>query len=233
MEKDAVRERVWDALEDGGAARFPFPPDGRIPNFAGAGEAAQRLLEHPLLGDADRVKVNPDAPQRHVREVLLEQGTTVYMPTPRLRAGFKRFDPDAIPAGSYDDAASLAKGDPYAAEAPLEDLPQMDAIVAGSVAVTGGGRRVGKGEGYSDLEYAILRELGHDPVPVATTVHPLQVVDEAPREPTDLPLSLVVTPEEVVEVEDPPPAPDGIDWDLLDAEDLEEMPVLRELRGRT
>jgi len=48
------------------------------------------------------------------------------------------------------------------------DMPGLDAIVCGSVAVTRDGRRCGKGEGYSDLEFAILRELGHPPVPVAT-----------------------------------------------------------------
>lgn len=26
MAKQAVRERVWDDLEDSGVARFPFPP---------------------------------------------------------------------------------------------------------------------------------------------------------------------------------------------------------------
>jgi len=45
----------------------------------------------------------------------------------------------------------------------------LDAIVCGSVAVRRDGRRCGKGEGYSDLEFAILRELGQPPVPVATS----------------------------------------------------------------
>ena len=70
-------------------------------------------------------------------------------------------------------------------------MPGLDAIVCGSVAVTRDGRRCGKGEGYSDLEFAILRELGHPPVPVATTVHDLQVVASVPRDPTDQPLSVI------------------------------------------
>ncbi|MXR20942.1 5-formyltetrahydrofolate cyclo-ligase, partial [Halobacterium sp. PCN9] len=45
MDKQDLRERVWDDLEDSGAARFPFPPHGRIPNFAGADDAAARLAE--------------------------------------------------------------------------------------------------------------------------------------------------------------------------------------------
>jgi hypothetical protein len=54
----------------------------------------------------------------------------------------------------------------------------LDAIVCGSVAVTRDGRRCGKGEGYSDLEFAIRRELGHPAVPVATTVHDLQIYEK-------------------------------------------------------
>ena len=50
-------------------------------------------------------------------------------------------------------------------------MPRLDAIVCSSVAVTREGRRCGKGEGYSDPEFAILRELGHPPVPIATTMH--------------------------------------------------------------
>jgi len=54
--KDAARAHLWDALEAEGAARFPFPPHGRIPNFDGASDAAARLFEHPLLAEAERIK---------------------------------------------------------------------------------------------------------------------------------------------------------------------------------
>jgi hypothetical protein len=42
---------------------------------------------------------------------------------------------------------------------------------------------------------------------VATTVHAAQIVSGLPRDPTDLPLALIVTPDEVIEVAAPPPAP--------------------------
>ena len=83
------------------------------------------------------------------------------------------------------------------------DMPWLDAIVCGSVAVTRDGRRCGKGEGYSDLEFAILRELGHPPVPVATTVHDLQVVTSVPRDPTDQPLSVIATPTHAIRIKRP------------------------------
>jgi 5-formyltetrahydrofolate cyclo-ligase len=231
-QKASARTAVWDALEDEGAARFPFPPHGRIPNFDGAETAARRLLRTPPLADAEQIKVNPDAPQRYVRIEALRRGCTLYVPTPRLRGGFKRLDPTAIPDDEIASAASLSNMDQWAEPVALDDLPPLDAIVTGSVAVTRTGRRCGKGEGYSDLEYAILLELGHDPVPVATTVHPLQVVDALPTDPHDLPLSLVVTPDETIRVDDPPSGPTGIDWAALSDEDLDEMPVLRTVKER-
>jgi 5-formyltetrahydrofolate cyclo-ligase len=106
----------------------------------------------------------------------------------------------------------------------------VDAIIVGCVAVTPGGRRCGKGHGYGDLEYAILRELGQAPAPVFTTVHPLQIVRDLPAGPHDLPVSVIVTPDRVTSVEGPPAPPGGIAWDRLDAAALEQMPVLAELR---
>lgn len=231
--KSAARTAVWDALENEGVARFPFPPHGRIPNFEDARQAAERLFETPPLAGAAHIKVNPDAPQRHVRIEALQRGCVVYVPTPRLRGGFKRLDPRTIPDDEHSAAASLSNMDQWAEPVSLDDLPALDAIVTGSVAVTRDGRRCGKGEGYSDLEYAILRELGHAPVPVATTVHPLQIVDTVPTDRHDLPLSLIVTPESTITVDDPPAPPSGIDWAALSEEDLDDMPVLRTLRQRT
>lgn len=228
--KADARQAVWDALAEAKAARFPFPPHGRIPNFAGAREAAQRLLAQPVFEGVSRIKVNPDAPQRPVRAEALRRGITVFVPTPRLRGGFKRLDPQRIPANKVEQAASISKGERWAEAVAVDDLPAVDLIVTGSVVVTRDGRRCGKGHGYGDLEYAIFRELGHPPVPVVTTVHPLQIAGSFPSDPHDLPVSLIVTPEEAIVVESPPPAPDGVDWDALSAEDLEEMPLLEELR---
>ncbi len=229
--KDAARQAVWDRLQAAGVARFPFPIHGRIPNFAGAEAAAVRLLEQEPFSTARCIKVNPDSPQHPLREEALRRGIVVLVPTPRLAGGFKRLDPVRIPADRFREAAALKTMDRWAEEIALTELPTLDAIVAGSVAVTRSGRRCGKGAGYSDFEYAILRELGHPTVPVATTVHPLQLVDSFPIESNDLPLSLIVTPDQAIRVRRPPAAPAGIDWDRLTAADLEAMPVLGELRA--
>jgi len=230
--RERAREAVWERLEREGAARFPTPVAGRIPNFAGARRAAERLLDEPPFAGARCLKVNPDAPQRPVRLLALRRGIRVLLPTPRLRDGFWCLDPDQIAESDRPRAASLSHAPRFARRVPLGRLPRLDGIVCGSVAVTRSGRRCGKGHGYADLEYAILRELGHPPVPVATTIHPLQWVPRLQRAPHDLPVAVVATPEEVMRVRRPPPAPQGIDWSRLDAEALEAMPVLRDLRRR-
>jgi len=67
-------------------------------------------------------------------------------------------------------------------------------------------------------------------VPVATTVHDLQVVASVPRDPTDQPLTVIATPTHAIRVKRPSAAPVGIDWTRLSAEELQQMPVLAELK---
>ena len=61
-------------------------------------------------------------------------------------------------------------------------------------------------------------------------VLPLQVLGGFPTEPHDLPVALIATPNELIRVKRGRQAPKGIDWDLLPAQALEEMPVLAELK---
>ncbi|PSP96600.1 5-formyltetrahydrofolate cyclo-ligase [Halobacteriales archaeon QS_4_70_19] len=242
MDKQSLRERVWDALEDEGMARFPFPPHGRIPNFAGADAAADRLTDTDAWRTAGTVKANPDAPQLPVRRAALRAGKTVYMAVPRLRDErcFLELDPDALT--DYDAATTVSGSAEHGRQVAPDAMPAVDLVVSGSVAVSEAGARIGKGEGFSDLEWAVLREPGlvDDATPVATTVHELQVRDESwEADAHDVPLDLVVTPERTVETGEQPrgsaPAsvagkPAGIDWSLLSEADVAEMPVLERFR---
>ncbi|MFQ6058816.1 MAG: 5-formyltetrahydrofolate cyclo-ligase [Anaerolineae bacterium] len=228
--KEEIRHRIWALLVEEGVARFPLPIQGRIPNFVGAEGAASRLARLPTWRRAKVIKANPDSPQRPVRERALRAGKTVYMAVPRLRKmkPFIELEPRRL-----DDVrrASTIRG-AFALGRPvsLDDMPPIDVIVAGSVAVNRVGARIGKGGGYSDLEYAIGRQaglIGEDTV-VVTTVHPLQIVEEE-LEMTehDIPVDIIVTPDEVIYTEHRFPKPLGIYWDHLSREKIEHIPVLR------
>ncbi|MWG35515.1 5-formyltetrahydrofolate cyclo-ligase [Halomarina oriensis] len=229
MEKQAIRERVWDTLEAEGIARFPFPPHGRIPNFDGAPAAAERLADLPAWREATAIKANPDAPQLPARRAALREGKTVYMAVPRLREEecFVELEPAEL--ADTDAAATVGGMDDYGVRVSPDEMPRVDLVLSGSVAVTEAGERIGKGEGYSDLEFAVLGELGlvDESTTVVTTVHERQVVDDAVETGDhDVPLDVVVTPERTLRT-DAAGRPDGIDWSLLDEERVEEIPVLQ------
>lgn len=233
MHKQSLRERVWNELEDSGAARFPYPPHGRIPNFDGADRAADRLAGTDAWQEASTIKANPDSPQLPVRRAALREGKTIYMAVPRLREEqpFLRLDPAEI--GDFDHATTIGGSSEVGVPVDPEGMEAIDLIVSGSVAVSGDGARIGKGEGYSDLEYAVLREfdLVDAATPVATTVHERQVVDEDPAPaPHDVPLSLVVTPERTIHTETSFDPPSGIEWDALSDERIAAIPALERLR---
>jgi 5-formyltetrahydrofolate cyclo-ligase len=231
--KQSIREQAWARLESEGLATFPRPIAGRIPNFRGAEQAAARLAETPAFRAAMTIKVNPDAPQRPLRHRALQTGKRVLVPTPRLRGGFFLLDPAAIPEGRLLAAASIAGFEKYGRPVALADLPDIDLMVMGSVAVAGDGARVGKGEGYAELEYAVLRTLGRLPTEtlVCTTVHDAQVVDAIPSEPFDVSLDLIATPSRLIETHRQQPRLGRVLWEYLSPERLEAMPVLAELRA--
>ncbi len=231
--KQAIREQIWARLMAEHVAAFPFPIVGRIPNFQGAEQAAARLAGLPEFRAARVVKVNPDSPQRPVRHHVLEEGKRLLMPTPRLRGGFTLVDPTRLNQREIARAATIQGAFELGRTISLADVPTIDLIVAGTVAVAPNGARVGKGEGYSELEYATLRELGivDDSIPIATTVHDLQLVPLVPLEPFDVPIDIVVTPTQVIRSSGTPPRPRGIMWQYLDSERLEAMPILAELRA--
>jgi 5-formyltetrahydrofolate cyclo-ligase len=108
-------------------------------------------------------------------------------------------------------------------------------VVTGCVAVTRSGGRTGKGAGFADLELGMLRQLGllRPGTPIVTTIHALQLVDDArlPMQPHDSALDWIVTPEQVIETHSPYPQPGGIDWDAVQPDQYEAIPALKVLRA--
>lgn len=230
--KQEIRERVWQTLRDQGVARFPGA-EGRIPNFTGAERATERLSEQEFWQRSEVIKCNPDSPQTKVRELALRAGKLVYMAVPRLRelACFLELDPGRLADDELKRASTIKGSNELGAPVRIEEMPSVDLVVAGSVAVNPQGVRVGKGGGYSDLEYGLAVEAGLlDPgVPVVTTVHELQLLEEPlPRRKHDVLLNWIVTPECVLDCRSDQDPPEGIYWDLLSEEKIASIPVLQE-----
>lgn len=234
--KAAVREDVWKAMSVPGVRRFPNP-DGRIPNFVGAEAAASRLRELDEWVGAATLKANPDSPQLPVRVTALEDGKTVFMAVPRLAGPepFFRLDPASLPVAPRK-AASIKGASQFGALVHLEELEPVDLAIVGCVAASSDGARLGKGGGFSDLEYALAHEAGliDEHTVMATTVHELQVVGPGriPESDHDFRLDLIVTPERVIRCRrGRRRTGPGLRWDDLTEEKIASIPVLARLRS--
>jgi 5-formyltetrahydrofolate cyclo-ligase len=233
--KAEVRDMVWRAMEVRGVSRFPGTK-GRIPNFVGAERAALHLQTLPAWRAARVVKINPDAPQLPVRRMALREGKLVYMAVPRLRdlECFLELDPARLGTRALQ-AASIKGAERLGRPVGLEAMPPIDLIVCGSVAVNGKGARVGKGGGFSDLEYGLLAEMGKvgPRTPIVTTIHAIQMVpQEIEMRAHDIPVDVVVTPDGPIPLTAAFPRPRGIYPEALDDRKIEEVPVLARLLRR-
>lgn len=225
--KNEVRHRVWDLLTEHRAAQLDV--HGSIPNFEGAELAAQRLAELPAWKQARVVKAVPDKPQAPVRVLGLRQGKLLYVAVPKIAAAkpFYELDPSKLPV-SPEEAAVPKKAALFARTVDTDEMPKIDLLVCGTVAVNRRGVRLGKGAGYADIEVALLQEAGliSEATTIVTTVHDLQIVDgDIPETSHDFSVDVIVTPTQVIAC-GPPRRPAGILWSELDPAKIAAIPAL-------
>lgn len=230
ISKQSIREKIWKSIVELGVGRFPLPY-GRIPNFVGAEEAAEKLTVTSIWKESKTIKVNPDSPQKPVRLRALEHDMEVIMPTPRLKNGFLLLDPNSISEDNYKFASTIKGAFVFGKKVRVEDLPKIDLVIVGSVAVNLFGERVGKGEGYSEIEWALVREEGkvEDNTPVITTVHDIQIITERfETNVYDLPVDWIITPTKIIKTKPVAEKPKQIYWDMMPNRKIEEIPILYE-----
>src|SRR5438105_10814511 len=132
--KDEVRAEVWQSMDREGVSRFPGA-EGRIPNFAGAKAAAERLAKHTAWVRAETIKANPDSPQTHARRLALEQGKCLVMAVPRLRDEhpFRLLDPRKISEDATRKAATIKGALRHGRAIDIEQVTELDFIITRSV----------------------------------------------------------------------------------------------------
>jgi 5-formyltetrahydrofolate cyclo-ligase len=230
--KQALRSETWDRLVAAGVARPPGA-HGRIPNHVDAEAAAAQLAAHPWFQAARTLKCNPDTPHRAVRAAALRAGKTVFMAVPKLAtaAPFLRLDGAALRPEAVAHAATKAGAAELGTPVEVEAVLPIDLVIAGCVAVTALGDRLGKGAGYADIEWGLLTETGaiHAGTRVATTVHTLQLVAAVPMEAHDVGFDLIALADRVIETGRTGPRPRGLHPGLDEAR-RHAIPALRARR---
>ncbi|NXC02926.1 MTHSD protein, partial [Orthonyx spaldingii] len=235
-----LREKVWEHLEASGLAEFPRPVRGRIPNFKGSLQACCSLGELGVFSRAREVKVDPDKPLEGARLAALQARKTLLVPTPRLRTGlFNRIVPPPGATKEILRRCATSQGvKEFSVPVGLDGKAQVDLVVVGSVAVSEKGWRIGKGEGYADMEYAMMVSMGavQEDTPVVTIVHDCQVLDIAEEllDDHDLTVDYILTPTRTIQTHCKRPKPRGIMWHKANwsSEMLGKIPILKTLRSR-
>ena len=233
MSKDAIRRQVRQRLRRIGATRFP-DDERHIPNFAGAENAASLLRRLTIWRRARAIRCDTSPPQVWLRRFALSEGKTIYIAIGRLRAERCFLEIDSQRLGSRPwRAASLRSALRVGRVITPDQLPSIDLVVTGALAVNRQGAMVGNGGGAFDLEYGLLRHLSkvREYTPVVTTIHPQQIVEERiPMRAHDVPFDFAVTADDVIAAPSLFPRPRGVLWDLLPADSVRPLPALRRRR---
>ncbi|XP_038609854.1 methenyltetrahydrofolate synthase domain-containing protein isoform X1 [Tachyglossus aculeatus] len=238
LTKQEIREKIWDFMEAQNLADFPRPVHHRIPNFKGSYQACKCIKELEGFARMRELKVDPDKPLEGVRLIALQARKTLLVPTPRLRTGlFNKIVPP--PAATKDILRKCATSQgvkDYSVPIDLDSKVLVDLVVVGSVAVSEKGWRIGKGEGYADMEYAMMVSMGavREDTPVITIVHDCQVVDisEELLGDHDLTVDYIFTPTRMIRTNCKRPKPQGILWTKISYEMMEQIPILKNLHFR-
>ncbi|MEG4202237.1 5-formyltetrahydrofolate cyclo-ligase [Microcoleus sp. Pol12A5] len=234
-DKDKLRAEIWSLLNQQAASIGD--PFGHIPNFVGSQVAAERLATLPIWQQAKTIKCNPDSPQIPVRMRALQDGKLLYMAVPRLTDDrcFVELTAEDLQRQniSIAESAIARKALDCGKLVSFAEMQPIDLVIVGCVAVARKGGRTGKGAGFADLELAMLTEFGlvQSDTPIVTTVHPLQIVADLrlPMQAHDWALNWIVTAEDVIETNTTYPRPIGLNWDNIRPEQLEQIPILRQL----
>ncbi|XP_043562554.1 methenyltetrahydrofolate synthase domain-containing protein isoform X1 [Chiloscyllium plagiosum] len=233
-----IRQKVWDYMEENNLANFPRPVHHRIPNFKGAYDACNRIKTLDSFMKTREVKVDPDKPLEGVRLATLQARKTLLVPTPRLRTGlFNKIIPPPGASKEIVRVCSTAQGvKDFSVPIGLDANIHVDLVVVGSVAVSEKGWRIGKGEGFADLEYAMMVSMGavDENTVVVTTVHDCQLLDipEELMDSHDLTVDYILTPSQVIKTNCSCSKPQGIIWSKVDSNMMEKIPILKSLQFR-
>ncbi len=238
-ERDTIRERVWEQLS------LVARPDSRyhlnfaefIPDFEGSDQALTHLLDLDLYRESKRILITPDNCLEGIRSQSIRDSKQAIVPTYGIRRGMILLERGMVPQGQENYASSLDGMERFGERLTLADiqkLGEIDFLITGASVISINGVRYGKGHGFFDIEWAMMREIGMvgEETPVVAFVHDCQVTEnELQVEPFDTLCDIIITPSRLIRVSETQQKPKGIYWERLDPRLFESISLLPELRN--
>ena len=196
--KEKTRKEIWETLHKNQLTHRKQGDYGKIPDFKGKTQAAEKLRKTEEYKKAKIIFTPPDTAQKPVRYNCLKDGKTLIMATPNLENGY-------VLIKNKENKAQQASDKKYATEngKPIIKMPKIDLVIEGSVGVDLKGNRLGKGKGYADREIKYLHQQKsiNQKTPIITTIHPLQIKEEIPTDKNDCKINMIITPKNIIYTE--------------------------------
>ena len=205
-EKESIRKSIYDKLFNEGQSLRPNGDYGKIPDFKGSDIAAELLAGSDEWKNSKTIFCSPDSAQIPVRYLALKENKNLIMASPNLEHGYlylkgNKLNGKEREASTKEGAFNHCSKFFDFGEGSSFDIA-IDMLVEGSVGVDRFGNRIGKGKGFADREIEDLlnKNLIDEDTPLATTIHPFQLVDHVPMESHDKSLSMIVTTCEIIRI---------------------------------
>lgn len=236
--KNELRELVWKNLRNYAFpdSKFHWDFTSYIPDFQGGGQCADKIRNLKIYQESKWIFITPDNCLESMRKYAIEDHKHLVVSTYGIARGFFYYMPDSIPSCDLKYAATLDGMEKCASNISIKDFmtfDPFDLLITGASVISRNGVRFGKGHGYFDLEWAMFHELGKvtSSTKVIAVGHDCQVVNQfIEPDKFDTIVDLIVTPQSIYETEDQLTKPNGIAWDLLTEDQLNNIPSLTELR---
>jgi 5-formyltetrahydrofolate cyclo-ligase len=238
--KSEIRRQVWQRLRQVARpdSRFHWDFGEFIPDYEGSEHCAAAIRQMDAYRHSQMIFITPDNNLLTLREYAIRDNKTVLITTYGIARGFMMVERQDVPEDQERYAASLDGLEEYARFIDLNVLSQLgkvDLLITGASLISTQGIRWGKGHGYFDLEWAMLRELGlvGEETPIIAVVHDCQVTEVAlTPDPYDTIVDYIVTPASITQLNRTLSKPDGILWNKLDPATIKKIPPLEELYRR-
>lgn len=237
--KRSLRVQTWRKIQENNCGIGLNAIFNRIPGFVDSDKAVALLAGTEEFKKSQTIKVSIDRALQGAKLQALLDSKTLFLPGTRdSTALYLRVDvPDDATEERKKEILNVQDVQQNRTSISLDDKVTLDMIIIGSVLVSRDGYRIGRGNGFTDLDIGLLIEVGaitKDTI-IATIVHDLQVVDNLPTslfQKYDTPVDLIATPTEVIRVANRLPRPEGLFWELLSQRRLKIIPVLQILKER-
>ncbi len=192
--KHEVREFVWRLLREKGISNSY----GKIPNFFNSFKACEKLKTLEEFKNAKVVFSAPDGVLRRAREIVLESGKELVVATPHMK-DFRIIS--NVQKNIIKRACTIKGLFKYGRKFNFDR--EINIFLTGCVAVDLKGNRVGKGSGYGDREFALLKERGLiKNCTVVAVCHDLQIFDDLSHlcEEHDVKSDYILTPTRIIKI---------------------------------